>query len=325
MNILLVAPYTPELYPFAEETYKKQEQCYWTADEINYSDDIKDWNEKLTESEKFFVMQVLRLFTQADVDVAAGYCDKFIPLFKNNEIRKALILNTRMEFIHQEAYARIFKTLGMSASDFNVFMEYEAMRNKHDYFSRFNTDDKFEIALSLALYGAFAEGLQLFASFAMLLNFQRFNKMRSMCQVVAYSIRDEKIHLDFLIGLFHIFIRENSDFFTPEVLTRLYTAIENACIDVIQMEDAFIDLSFNNCEIASLTAYDVKSYIRFIGSIRLRDLGCKNVPYSDYISKNPLPWISEIVSGTEHTNFFDGKPTAYTKSATKGEWIDVFS
>jgi ribonucleoside-diphosphate reductase beta chain len=326
MNLLTKSvAYKPFKYPWAYEFYKKQTQNHWTADEINYSDDIKDWNEKLTEQEKHFLTQIFRFFTQVDVDVASGYCDHFIPYFKNNEIRMALLTNAQMEVCHQDAYSKILETLHLPETEYSVFLEYSAMRDKNDFFENFNTSSKLETALAVALYGAFSEGLQLFSSFVMLLSFQRFNKMKSMCEVVAYSIRDERIHTEFMIELFHQFVKECSESgdFTNSDIQLLGKRIEQTCKKVIEMEDSFIDLTFSNYTIEGLSSHEVKRYIRFIANLRMEQLGYPKL-YSDCLN-NPLTWVDELVSGVEFTNFFEGKPTAYTKGATRGTWDDVFN
>ena len=92
-------------------------------------------------------------------------------------------------------------------------------------------DTKEDIAKTLAVFGAFTEGLQLFASFAMLMNFQRFNKMKGMGQIVSWSVRDESLHTHSIIKLFHTFLDEN-----PEILTdALKDALLEACQTIVSM------------------------------------------------------------------------------------------
>jgi ribonucleoside-diphosphate reductase beta chain len=113
------------------------------------------------------------------------------------------------------------------------------MKDKCEYLHTFNTSNNFEIARTLAVYGAFTEGLQLFASFAILLNFPRFNKMKGMGQIIAFSVRDETLHSDSIIKLFRTFIREND---IPK--ESLKDQILSICKTMVEHEDAFIDLAF---------------------------------------------------------------------------------
>jgi ribonucleotide reductase beta subunit family protein with ferritin-like domain len=104
---------------------------------------------------------------------------------RNNKV--AITGNT----VHIDAYSKLIDTVGMPEVEYSAFLNYKEMCDKYEYMHQFNVDTKFDIAVTLAGFGAFTEGLQLFASFAILLNFQRFNKMKGMCQIVAWSVRDE--------------------------------------------------------------------------------------------------------------------------------------
>jgi ribonucleoside-diphosphate reductase beta chain len=182
----------------------------------------------------------------------------------------------------------------------------------------FNVDSKRDIALTMAVFGAFTEGLQLFASFAMLMNFPRFNKMKGMGQIVTWSVRDETLHTLSVIRLFRTFIEEN-----PEVWTEdLKKEVETACKTIVEHEDAFIDLAFALGGIEGLTAQEVKDYIRYIGDRRLTQLGLQP---AFGIAKNPLPWMDAMLNGAEHTNFFENRATEYSKASTQGSWEEAFA
>ena len=101
------------------------------------------------------------------------------------------------------AYSHLLDTVGMPETEYSAFLHYKEMKNKYDYMQQFNTGSKSDIARTLAMFGAFTEGLQLFASFAILLNFPRFNKMKGMGQIVSWSARDESLHTESIIRLFN--------------------------------------------------------------------------------------------------------------------------
>jgi glutaredoxin len=167
------------------------------------------------------------------------------------------------------------------------------------------------------VFGAFTEGLQLFASFAMLLNFPRFNKMKGMGQIVTWSVRDETLHCENIIKLFKTFINENIEIWDDSLKKELY----DACRTIVEHEDAFIDLAFEMGEIEGMTAESVKNYIRFIADRRLIQLGLK----PNYgIKENPLPWIDVMLNSPEKANFFEQRATEYSKAATQGTWDDAF-
>ncbi len=217
-----------------------------------------------------------------------------------------------METIHIAAYALLLETIGMPESEFGAFLEYQAMRDKHDYMQAFGVETNADIARTLAMFGGFTEGLQLFASFAMLMNFPRFNKMKGMGQIISWSIRDESLHCEGMIKLFHAFNKE-----TRCVTKQVADDIVDNCKTVVGMEDKFIDLAFEMGPVKGMTPDDIKAYIRFIADWRLRQL---ELPEVYGVKENPLPWLQPLISGVEHANFFEARATEYSKAATRGQW-----
>ena len=96
--------YKPFLYPWAVELTKKHEEIHWVEDEAELSEDVQDWKMKLSDDEKEFITQILRLFTQSDVQVGSNYHEFLIPKMKNNEVRNMLASFAAREGVHQRAY-----------------------------------------------------------------------------------------------------------------------------------------------------------------------------------------------------------------------------
>ena len=147
--------------------------------------------------------QIFRFFTQSDVEVSDNYLKRYIPIFQPLEIQMMMAAFTNMETIHIDAYALLLKTLGMPKAEFEAFRDYSEMKAKADYMQTFGVETVADVSRTLAMFGAFTEGMSLFASFAMLLNFPRFNKMKGMGQIVSWSVRDESLHCEGVIRLFH--------------------------------------------------------------------------------------------------------------------------
>jgi ribonucleoside-diphosphate reductase beta chain len=162
------------------------------------------------------------------------------------------------------------------------------------------------------MFGGFTEGLQLFASFAMLMTFPRHNKMKGMGQIVSWSVRDESLHCEGIVKLYHAFNAE-----TGAVTKSVADDIVDCCTTVVNLEDKFIDLAFEAGEIQGMTPDDIKKYIRFIADWRLRQL---DLPEVYGAKENPLPWLQSMLSGVEHANFFEARSTEYSKAATRGQW-----
>ncbi|MGL4426794.1 MAG: ribonucleotide-diphosphate reductase subunit beta [Alphaproteobacteria bacterium] len=309
--------YKPFRYPWAYEAWLTQQRIHWLPDEVPLSDDVKDWNFKLASSEKNLLTQIFRFFTQSDIEVNNCYMQYYSRIFQPTEIKMMLAAFSNMETIHTQAYAHLLDTVGMPETEYQAFLNYKEMKDKWDYMQSFGGDSLQDIATALALFGAFTEGLQLFASFAMLMNFPRFNKMKGMGQIVSWSIRDETLHTHAIIRLFRTLIEEHPSIWTPGLKQK----ISMVCETVVHHEDAFIDLAFEMGPIEGLTAEETKRYIRYIADRRLHQLGLDPV-YQ--IEANPLPWMDDMINAMEHTNFFENRATEYSKASTQGTWDEAF-
>ena len=239
-------------------------------------------------------------------------------VFKPTEVLMMMSSFASMETVHIAAYSHLLDTIGMPETEYSAFMKYKEMKDKYDYMQGFDVKSNHDIAKTIAVFSAFTEGLQLFASFAILLNFPRFNKMKGMGQIVTWSVRDETLHCNSMIRLFKDFIKENPSIWNDKLKKEIY----DACKTIISHEDAFIDLAFQMGPMEGLTADEVKQYIRFIGNRRLEQLGLN--PIYD-VKKNPLTWLDTMLNGVEHMNFFEGRATEYSKASTRGSWGEVFA
>jgi ribonucleoside-diphosphate reductase beta chain len=309
--------YKPFRYPWAYDAWLTQQRIHWLPEEVPLADDVKDWRNKLTDAERNLLTQIFRFFTQADVEVNNCYMRHYAQVFKPTEVQMMLAAFSNIETVHIAAYSHLLDTIGMPETEYQAFLKYKAMKDKYDYMQRWGVDTREDIARTLAVFGGFTEGLQLFASFAMLLNFPRFNKMKGMGQIVTWSVRDETLHTNSAVRLFHTFIEENPDLWT-DVLRR---DLAVACATIVDHEDAFIDLAFEMGGVEGLTAGEVKSYIRYIADRRLMQLG---LPAMYEVGGNPLPWLDEILNGVEHTNFFENRSTEYSRASTRGTWEEAF-
>ncbi|MFQ5973243.1 MAG: ribonucleotide-diphosphate reductase subunit beta [Alphaproteobacteria bacterium] len=309
--------YKPFQYPWAYEAWLQQQRIHWLPEEVPLADDVKDWHRRLTQAERHLLTHIFRFFTQSDVEVNNCYMKHYAQVFRPTEVQMMLAAFSNMETIHIAAYSHLLDTIGMPEAEYSAFLRYREMKDKYDYMQRFGTSSKADIAKTLAMFGAFTEGLQLFASFAILLNFPRFNKMKGMGQIVSWSARDETLHTDSIIRLFRTFVDENPEIWTEDIRRDIYIA----CETVVTHEDAFVELAFELGGIDGLTAGEVKSYIRYIADRRLAQLGLQAI-YR--VERNPLSWMEEMLNGLEHTNFFENRATEYSKAATTGSWEQAF-
>ena len=309
--------YKPFNYPWAYDAFVQSEQMHWLWSEVPMLEDVKDWKNKLSEDEKQFLTHIFRFFTQGDIDVAGAYVNNYLPNFPQPEVRMMLSSFAAREAIHIAAYSHLIETLGMPETTYNEFLQYDEMKEKHDYIESFIAKDTQSVAQQVAVFSAFTEGMQLFSSFIMLLNFARFGKMKGMGQIIAWSQADESLHTESMIKLFREFVKENKHIWNDELKGQLYVIAER----MVELEDGFIDLAFGVAEMQDLTKEDVKKYIRYIADRRLISLGLKGI---FKIKKNPLPWVDGML-GTTHTNFFEQRVTDYAKGSLSGDWANVWA
>ena len=277
--------YKPFAYPWAVELTKKHEEIHWVEDEAELSEDVQDWKLKLSKSEKEFI---------------------------THEARNMLSSFANREGVHQRAYALLNDTLGLPEEDFHKFLDYTEMSDKIEFMKDNNINSLQGLALAFA-QSVFNEGMSLFASFVMLLNFQRFGKMKGMGTIVEWSIRDESIHVQGNAKLFRAFCEEKPKVVNDELKSKIYQMAK----DSVLLEDKFIKLAFKGNEIEGLTEEEVKKYIRHIADRRLLQLGLKP-KYN--VKDNPIPWLDWILNGASHDNFFEKRVTEYSVNGLEGNW-----
>jgi ribonucleoside-diphosphate reductase beta chain len=305
--------YKPFTYPWAVEKAISHEKVHWGEWEASLQDDVAQWKSGvITPAEKNHIVQILKLFTQSDVAVGTNYLEFYIPKFKNNEIRAMLTSFANREFVHQRSYALINDTLGLPESEYFAFLDYKAMKEKVEFMQDIDVHSHAGLGKAVAR-SAMNEGMSLFSAFVMLLNYQRFGKMRGMCEIVEWSVRDETMHCDGMVKLFRTFCNEHPRIVTDEFKKEIYQMFR----DAVALEDKVIELAFNMGDIEGLTAKEVKQYIRYIADRRLIQLGLKG---NWKVKENPLPWLDWVLNGASHKNFFEGRVTDYNANGMTGDW-----
>lgn len=308
--------YKPFEYPQAVQMAVEHERMHWIEDELDLSDDVADWKlGRLTEAEKGFVTQILRMFTQSDLNVGGFYDDVLMPHFGNNEVRNLLRSFANREATHQRAYALLNDTLGLPDAEYRAFLEIREMHDKDEFMRDADPATLSGLARALAK-GIFNEGVTLFGSFVMLLNFQRRGLMKGMGKVVEWSVKDETKHVEGITWLFRVICAEHPDIVTDDFKKSIYD-MARMCVD---LEDAFIDLAFETGGVEGITKDGIKEYVRFIADRRLGGMGLKE---NFGVEKMPLPWVDIILNGADHTNFFENKVAEYEVGSLEGDWDDI--
>lgn len=309
-----IAPYQ---YLTAYEYWEKQQKAHWLHWEVSMNADVNDWKFNLTENEKNIVGHILKGFAQSEVFIEDFWSNKVANWFKHFEIQSMANTFAAMESIHAIAYLYLNQTLNLE--DFDSFLKESTTKAKIDRLIETKGRAKQDIARSLAIFSAFNEGVNLFSSFAILLNFSRFNKMKGVGQIIAFSVRDESLHSEAGCWLFRTFIEEYPEIWTDDFKKELYDAARLT----VQLEDDYIDKAFSGGDIEGLSASDLKQYIRFRTNCKLGDINLKtnwkNVDMDAV--KRITDWFEPMTSSTEHADFFAGRVTSYSKSVISFENI----
>lgn len=303
--------YVP-LYPQFVEITKKHEEAHWHEGEVKLQQDVEQWKTgALSDKDKMFINSVLRLFTQSDVAVGSDYYNNLIPVFKNNEVRNMLGSFAAREGVHQRAYALLNDTLGFGDKFYEEFLEYKEMKDKIEYMLDMKNDSYKAIAKSLAKQ-VLVEGVCLFASFAMLLNYQRSGMLMGMGAVNVWSSKDESIHVEGLSALFRQFVKEHPRVVNDEFKKDIYETAR----EVVALEDKFIELAFASGGPEGITEESTKQYIRAVCDYRMQQLGFK----PQFNVSNPFEWLDWVVSNTMIENFFETTTVNYSKNAMVGSY-----
>ena len=308
--------YKPFEYQEAFDFYLDQQRSHWLADEVPLASDLNDWKQKLTESEKNLIGNILKSFAQTEVHVNDYWSSKVSQWFPKPEIVAMTSTFGSFEAIHAHAYARLNEALDLE--DFKAFLEDETAVNKIERLQATPMDTLNERAQSLAIFSAFTEGVNLFSSFAILMSFQLRNLMKGTAQIVEWSVRDESLHSKAGCWLFRTMLDEMPELNTEELRNK----VTEACHLSVQLEFDFIDKAFELGEVEGLNIPQLKNFIKSRSNEKMIELGY-NAVYND-IDPNLLKqmeWFGHLTSGKTHQDFFAGRVTDYAKSTS--DWSDL--
>ena len=322
-------PFKPFEYPvYYNEGWLKQAQAFWLHTEIPMQGDVKDWNERLTPSEKNLVGNILLGFAQTECAVSDYWTGMVTKWFPKHEIRQMAMMFGSQETIHATAYSYLNETLGLD--DFSAFLHEPAVAEKFELLTQTSADwtpedlktnpqARQEVGRSLAIFSAFAEGVSLYSSFAVLYSFQMRNLLKGIGQQMKWSVRDESLHSQMGCQLFKHMCEEY-----PDVKGQTRESIEEAARLIVQLETQFIDKMFEMGDLENLKASDLKEFIKARTNSKLQELGYEGIFEFDKKKAENLEWFYHLTGGLTHTDFFAIRPTDYSKANEGEDWGDLF-
>jgi ribonucleoside-diphosphate reductase beta chain len=310
--------YKPFEYPeYYTEGWLKQAQAFWLHTEISMSGDVKDWNEKLTTSEKNLVGNILLGFAQTECAVSDYWTQKVVSWFPKHEIQQMAMMFGSQETIHAVAYSYLNETLGLN--DFKGFLHESATANRFNNLMDVAGDSHTDIAKSLAIFSAFAEGVSLYSAFAVLYSFQLRNLLKGIGQQMKWSVRDESLHSRMGCRLFNQMCKEDEglrSFVEEEVI--------EAAVIMMELEHKYIDKMFEMGDLENLKAYDLKQFIIKRTNEKIKELGYKKSFKYDASAASNLDWFYNLTGGHTHTDFFAIRPTDYSKPNEGDDFEDIW-
>jgi ribonucleoside-diphosphate reductase beta chain len=282
--------------------------------------DVKDWNENLSKEEKHLVGNILLGFAQTECAVSDYWTGMVTKWFPKHEIRQMAMAFGSQETIHSVAYSYLNETLGLD--DFEGFLHDETMKERFELLTNTTADwtpkdlktnpkARIEVGKSLAIFSAFAEGVALYSSFAVLYSFQMRNLLKGIGQQMKWSVRDESLHSKMGCQLFRHMCEEY-----PELL-------EEAKADIYKAAEIIRDLE-------NLKKDDLKEFITKRVNEKLAELGYNPIvggdDYFEFDEKkaSELDWFYHLTGGVTHTDFFAIRPTDYSKAGEGENWDDIF-
>jgi ribonucleotide reductase beta subunit family protein with ferritin-like domain len=288
--------------------YKKQEDLFWRAEEIDLSKDAKDW-ETLTDDEKHFVSMILAFFAASDGIVLENLGVRFMNEVQLSEARAFYGLQIAMESIHSITYSTLIDTYIKDREQkdklFNALHEYECIKKKGDWAIKWINDKKSTFATRLVAF-ACVEGIFFSGAFCAIYWLKKRGLMPGLTFSNELISRDEALHTEFAVLLHN----------------KLEKPLKKQKIHEIISEAVSIELEFINdalpCRLIGMNQVLMKQYIEFVADRLSLQLGGDKI----YESKNPFEWMENISIETK-TNFFEDRVSEYSL-ATKDSKVNTF-
>lgn len=293
----------PIKFPKVWNMYKQQEACFWTAEEIDLSQDVRDW-EGLKADEKHFITNVLAFFAASDGIVVENLCSKFMKSIQTIELRHFYTFQTLMENIHSETYALLIDNYIKDASEkdhlFRAITTVPAVKEKADWAMRW-MDDGASFAERLVGY-ACVEGILFSGSFCAIFWLKKRGLMPGLTFSNELISRDEGLHADF--GCLVYDMLENK---LPE------ERVKQIVREAVKVERLFICEALP-CSLIGMNSAMMERYIECCADRLLNALGYTK----EYNTPNPFDWM-DLISIQGKTNFFEKRVGEYQKAGVMAD------
>ena len=284
------------------QRYKEQQACGWTAEEIDFADDLHHWNNVLTEDEKYFVKHVLAFFAASDGIVNENISDNFVNEVQYLEAKFTYAFQASMENIHSEVYSLNIDAYVKDEVEktrlYDAIETFPAIKAKAQWAKKWIESDSFTERL---IAFAAVEGIFFSGSFCAIFWLKKRGLLPGMTFANEFISRDESLHTDFAVHLHNNHIVNK----VPE------SRIKEIITDALKIENEFITESLP-VDLIGMNAKLMTQYLEFVADSLLVDFGCSK----EYNSKNPFDFM-ELISLEGKSNFFEKRESMYQKAGVK--------
>lgn len=291
----------PIKHPKIWELYKKQESSFWRAEEIDMAKDLHDWNNKLTDDERYFISMILAFFAASDGIVAENLAMRFYGEVQWAEARSFYAFQMAMENIHSIVYSSLIDTYIKDVEHkgrlFNAIENYPCIKKKSDWAQRWIHDKRSGFATRLVAF-ACVEGIFFSGAFCAIFWLKKRGLMLDGLGVSnSWISRDEALHCEFAIELYNSLEKKLQK-----------GKIEEIIKDAVAIETEFICDALP-CRLLGMNADLMSQYIKFVADRLCVQLGYKKI----YNVANPFDWM-DAISVENKTNFFEHRVSEYALS-----------
>jgi ribonucleoside-diphosphate reductase beta chain len=281
------------------EWYKKQEACFWTAEEIDLHQDLTDWNTKLTDDERYFVKHILAFFAASDGIVNENLAENFVNEVQYSEAKFFYGFQIMMENIHSETYSLLIDTYVKDEAEksdlFHAIEVFPAIKKKADWALKWIDSDSF--AERLIAFAA-VEGIFFSGAFCSIFWLKKRGLMPGLTFSNELISRDEGMHCDFAVHLHN-----------AHLVNKVPTArIREIILDALIIEREFITESLP-VSLIGMNAKLMTQYLEFVTDRLLLELGLEK----EFNVTNPFDFM-DMISLQGKTNFFEKRVSEYQKA-----------
>lgn len=310
----------PLKYQWAYDLYKTMKANHWEPEDIPMQKDCEQWrSDQISDIERWIIKMGIGYFSAAEGIVGDNILHVIREVVTAPELKLVLGRHAHEENIHADSLVYMLSSLGLNPHECEaMFEDIDTIKKKNEFVMKSSnglrrdvdltkTENKQLLAKNMFIFGQCMEGTQFYGLFGMILSLYRQNKFPGIGQMFRYTLRDESNHIELLRNLLMDLVEENPEIWTPVFKEELRDIMREA----VNLEKEFI----RDCLPANavgLSADEFMQYIEFIADRRLEGVGLAPLTSG---TKNPFPWLAELMDINKEQNFFEGRVTDYQKAS----------